>query len=207
MENQKDAMEDLAFIRQVMNDAQRLAEHSAFSPFLWGLVVILATALSYLLHGWGEGQFIPWVWGVLMPTTAVIDHFHDYRVYRQQLSTLSNRILVHVSISVTVSLVLLTFVVGGLAGFFTDWRLYYIIVQMILGMAVFIFGGIYDMTALKKLAIVQWAGSTLIAFLPPFWVPLEFGVFVGAGFLWAGFMLKRFASEKAHRDPEWTTTL
>jgi len=36
MEEKNNALDDLAFIRQVMQDGQRLAQYSLFSAFLWG---------------------------------------------------------------------------------------------------------------------------------------------------------------------------
>jgi len=207
MEKQNNAIEDLAFIRQVMQDAQRLAQCSPFSAFLWGSVILVAVGVSYLLDRLGDKMYISWVWFLLMPITAAIDHFHEYRQSREGISTLSQRILTHVSISLTVSLFLLTFVVGGAAGLFNDWRLYYIVVQVILGMGTFIFSGIYGLTGLKRLAIVLWVGSALLAFLPQLYVPLFFGLFVGVGFIGAGFMLRRFAESASATTTSTETAL
>ena len=51
MEEKNNMLDDLAFIRQVMQDGQRLAQCSPFSAFLWGAAVILGVVVSRWVGG------------------------------------------------------------------------------------------------------------------------------------------------------------
>jgi len=215
MANRRRAVEDLEYIRRVIEEARRATVESNPLFFLWGGVTWAAVLLTYAfvfvtrnLQGPNLLPYVGWVWWVLTGAAALYTvGYMILKRRRNPLSTLSVRILRSVWQSCLIGILLLVY--GGalaarLHGYELSVALLLATVTVLLAFAFFVMGGVYELPALRRLGPAFWAGAALMLLLPSDWAPLLYGLVVGTGFLLTGTLLhrqgQRRSSGSAHRE-------
>jgi len=186
------AIRDLEFIKQVMEETKKVTIGSNFIFIFWGLVIVTATALNYLLVFYRLWNYIPWIWWALMGVGVSYSAFFIWRESRRyELSTLSGRIMGYLWGSCLIGIGILTPFLA-----FYDYKLIMISVSVLVGIAVFVMGGIYGLKELKYLGISFGIGAVVMMPLPTWISPLIFGIFIGGGYLAAGYVLRQRQPKK-----------
>jgi hypothetical protein len=184
------ALQDLEFIRRIIEETRQLTLALSGGYFVfWGLMVLLAVSLTYVLAAVGREALIPWVWWVLGPGAGILARLYSAK-RAPQAATTATRFLGYLWTGLGLSFTLLIFI-GQASGLIEDWRFIFVIVQVFSGAGVWITGGLGELRLIQNLGVAQWMGGALLAFLPDVWVPLAFGVFSGLGYLGAAWLLRR----------------
>ena len=196
MDALEQARENLEYMRIKAEDILKVERLGFFAFTVWGMATLLAVGLTYLLINLGFGGYTSVAWVVSMYGALAVSATYARR-QRFHLSSLSGRILNHVWLSVSISAFFLAFVLGRPIHLNEGWVIYFVVVQILIAIAVFVTGGIYMLPTLKKIGVMQWLGALLTAaVVPSTWVPLEFGIAVGGGLLAAALMTRRSGSAK-----------
>lgn len=201
--HKQQALQDLEFIRRVMEETRRAAVGSNPLFFLWGAVIWVEVLLTYgfvyvSVKGPDLIPYIPWVWALLSAAAVVytIAFLVQGSRRRAKLSTFSDRVIGYLWTGSLVSLVLIAYL-SPLNAILTGQGYSYVLPMaaqtVLLAGALFVMGGVYELRSLMNLALAFWVGAVLELLGPSDWTALIHGVVVGTGFLVVGALLRRQA--------------
>jgi hypothetical protein len=143
-----------------------------------------------------------------MSGAGVVNVFYHrrYRRSKAAFSPDSNRIIGYLWLGLVATFLALN-LIGSVTGLYGDWRLGFVVIEVLVGVAVFIMGGIYQLGAFKLLGIVQGLGGLILAFLPEAFVPLAFGFFVAGGYFAAALVSHRSIARMPTRSASGEASL
>ena len=165
MDAQTQAREDLAAIRRLMEDGQRVVNSAGPHFVAWGLLTSAALAATYLLAERGETRLITWTWAVAVGLgwlASLALTFAEGR--RERVRCATGRILGGMWTGTGVSLMLLGFAAPAGGGLSTD---------AITGVLAAVMGGGFLATGLlvgsrwmQAAALGWWAGALYMLLAP-----------------------------------------
>jgi hypothetical protein len=165
MDPQTQAREDLAAIRRLMEDGQRVVNTAGPHFVAWGLLTSAALAATYVLAGRGETRLITWVWaaavglGWLASLALTISEGR-----RERVRSATGRILGGVWTGTGVTMMLLGF--AAPAGGGVDTAAITGVLAAVLGGGFFATGLLVGSRWMQAAAVVWWAGALLMLLWP-----------------------------------------
>ncbi|MGE5353580.1 MAG: hypothetical protein ACM3P0_15955 [Acidobacteriota bacterium] len=162
--NDQTALEDLQYIRKVIENSKRALIYNGMDYIVWGILVIVGLMATYVLAVSRIYFNYFWVWLVLVAAGWMFSAAGNKKSKDRLPRTFSDRIVSSVWLSSGIAMSILGFI-GPSSGAFSA---YYIspMLSVVLGAAYFITGNILESRWFTYLSIGWWAGAIVMFFLP-----------------------------------------
>jgi hypothetical protein len=159
------ALEDLAFIKQVIGDSKKTVLDNGTGFIIWGLLIVTGLLYTYIdvIAKLQLNNDIVWV--ILIGGGWVYSIWSNIRYSKKRkVSTLSDKILGAVWVSAGIAMTILGFV-GTFAGAYGG---VYIspLISTVLGIAFFISGVLFEQSWISYLSAAWWAGAIYMFIFP-----------------------------------------
>lgn len=187
---------ELAVIRKIMEDSRRIRIGSAKPALVWGTLVFLGIAFSYLNYFFLKLRVSElYIWSGIMASGWAYQIYHIRSLSREaRVKTFSGRILRNLWNSALLSLTLVFFVpwLSSSIPFFVAVG----VIALILGNAFYVDGVICGSNLTKYCAAGWWLGGIAIFFAPAFYNGIIFAGLLGLFQIIPGIILyKRWKKE------------
>lgn len=164
MTDQK-ALEDLEFIKNIMQDAKKKVIDNGISMIVWGIIVVAGLLSTYIGIKVSYQFSYSWNWMVLIGFGWIFTLVHVYKIKKQPGNrTFAGNVLGHIWFSSGVAMTILGFV-GSISGAYHG---IYIspLLSTILGIAYVITGFVLGKPWFRKLSIGWWIGAIIMFIWP-----------------------------------------
>ncbi|MFH1314459.1 MAG: hypothetical protein ABIJ00_14715 [Candidatus Eisenbacteria bacterium] len=169
------AQEELAFIKKVMEDSQRVIVDNGKQYILWSLLVLAGIAIKYVLEGLGAAFSHAWLWVPIIAIGWLLSFMLKRSTYSEiRVKTFAQRTLEAVWSGWGVAIPILT-LIGYFSGAIESWAISPVVATLF-GSVCFTTGLITTNAWLRNTAILWWAGAVFM-----FLVPSEYSVAMLAG--------------------------
>jgi hypothetical protein len=165
MDPQTQAREDLAAIRRLMEDGQRVVNTAGPHFVAWGLLTSGALAATYVLAGRGETRLITWAWMVAVGLgwlSSLALTMAEGR--RARVRSATGRILGGVWTGTGVTMMLLGF--AAPAGGGVDTAVITGVLAAVMGSGFFATGLLVGSRWMQGAAVAWWSGALLMLLRP-----------------------------------------
>jgi len=197
----KKALQDIAYIKKIMSDSERMVADKGTHYILWGILVALGQGLNYLFVELDERDIIlnsfPYIiatWAVLFTAGGIFSALHERGRSRTKGSTtFAERIVGSVWLGSCIAMIIVIFL--SLSTKALDPFLIDPIIALLMGVSYFICSRLYVSRWMMFLSFGWWFGSIPMFLRPCKETFLVFGLMIVVLFLVPGiaFYLK-------HRD-------
>jgi len=163
--NERDAIEELSYIKEIMQDSRKAFVYNGFDYIFWGILIVLGLLSTYLAVIYHLDVNTTYIWIVLIAigwSVSIILSVKEKK--KRKASTFAGKIIGGVWFSAGVAMTLIGFVgtlSGAINGVFVSP-----IISLILGMAFYITGTIYGSKLISLTSIGWWGGAILMFYLP-----------------------------------------
>ena len=190
--NQREAYEDLSFIRRVMDDSRSVVVHDGRSFIIWGILVAAGLASSYVLAGTTMHSAHAWLWTGVVAVGWLWSTLDRRRIKAlSRAETFAGRMLWSVWLACGISMTL-----TGVASFFIGAFSPYVLPSLtafILGVGYFMTGRLMRFPWVQVLAGCWWFGGILLLFVHGRLVLLLYAALMLAFQVVPGLLLQRMA--------------
>ncbi len=197
--NQTQISKDIQFIRDMIEKTkEKTAESWKFFSF-WGILVIAAIIGNYVLVYFKQYNVI-WInWTVFMLVGIFFMVFYISKKEKTSRSrTYAQNAIAHLSFACGIAFLLVGF-------FFPVLKLYTykdipVFISVIVGILLYVIGGIYEWNLLKWSALLWWLGSIGMIFLHWHYRTLACVPLIILGYLIPGFILRSQYKKESRAD-------
>lgn len=163
--NTNQAVEELEFIKKVIDDTRKVIVDNGFSFIFWGILIVLGLLSTYAAILFEFPLYYAWNWIVLIGGGWIYAIYSGYKHGRRaKVYTFSGKLLGAVWFSAGIAMTILGFV-----GIFTAaYKGIYIspVLSTILGISFFISGILYGKRWITYLSAGWWAGAIIMFIFP-----------------------------------------
>lgn len=158
------ALEDLQYIRKVIEDSKRTLAYNGLDYIVWGILVIIGLLATYVLHASRIYFNYFWIWFGLVAAGWIFSITGNRKSKTSLPFTFSDRIVSSIWLASGIAMSILGFV-GPASGAFSP---YFIspMLSVVLGTAYFVTGNILESRWFTYLSIGWWAGAIAMFFFP-----------------------------------------
>ncbi len=163
MSNQENsqAKEQLAFIKSIMQDSQKVVADNGYGFILWGILILIAAVCSYILDQSQLNQYQGWLYLLIVGLGWLYMVVIHRRTKKYSIGNpLTKTIIDSIWTAVLISMTLLGFL-GGATGAI-DLNHMTAVMYTVLGTAYFLQGVITGKTWVRNLAFGWWGGSVML---------------------------------------------
>lgn len=185
----QDAANDLKLIREMIEDTKRSTLESW--PFLinWGVLALIACALTALWEAKEAYPLIGVTWFGFMVVGLIGSILIGRSLYKTRpMRTFTDKIQQWLWMTKMVSLFLIAFVMP--AGGIYPYEEVPVLVAIVIATGIFFTGGIFNWPLLKFSGVCWWVGSIVIMLLPVESYMIVFVVLLVIGYLIPGFIMR-----------------
>jgi len=160
---ERNAEEDLAFIRRVMEDSRKIMVDDGLNYILWGIIIVFGLAIIYIKEVSRISLRSDLIWlifsviGVFL-TLWINRHKH----FQSRAKTFAGQILKSLWTAIALSIAII-----GLVGYHTDsisiWS-FPAVFSIIIGLGYFISALLYNQSWIKFVAVAWWGGGLIMFF-------------------------------------------
>lgn len=162
--DEKKALEELQFIRKVIEESKKTMIHDGKEYIFWGVLVIVGMILTYVFYLIHIFFNFIWIWVVLISIGWVFSLYNKKKWKEKQKSTFSRRIISTVWGAAGIGMTMLGFI-GSFSGAIKPVFISPIL-SVVLGMAYLITGTIVEAKWVSYLSIGWWSGAIIMFFFP-----------------------------------------
>ena len=156
-----EARAQLAFIKSIMQDSQKVVADNGDGFILWGVLILLSGACSYLLDQFQLNQYQGWLYLLIVGLGWCYMVTIHRRTKKYSIGNpLTKKIIDSIWTAVLISMTLLGFV-GGATGTI-DLNHMTAVMYTVLGTAYFLQGVITGKSWVRNLAFGWWGGSVIL---------------------------------------------
>ncbi len=164
-QDNSNAKEQLAFIKSIMDDSQKVVADNGNGFILWGVLILLAGVSSYFLNQFELNQFQGWLYLIIVGLGWIYMVTIHGRTKKYTIGNpITKKIIDSTWIGVLISMTILGFV-GGVSSTINLVHMT-AVMYTVLGSAYFLQGTITGKTWVRNLALGWWGGSIILFFLP-----------------------------------------
>ena len=162
---QSTPQEDLAYIKNIINDSKRIIVDDGKGFIVWGLLIIVGMLTTFFMYRLDEYTFVWLVWPVIIGSGWIYTLITEWRQgKRRRARTFAGKILGALWISSGISMTIIGFL-GTSAGAYSGVYVSPLIAN-VLGIAYFVSGVLYGKRWLSWLAAGWWLGGAVMFFMP-----------------------------------------
>ncbi|MGE5497316.1 MAG: hypothetical protein ACM3Q2_04565 [Syntrophothermus sp.] len=154
---EKQLIEDVEFIRQMVENNRRSLVDNGISYIATGVFIVVGASISYLLEVTGKGDLLPWLWLSLMALLIAFNIIIQGQIEKRSIKkTFASRIFADVWLACGMPIIIVSVL------FFTTRSIplnaLMACVSSCLGIGYYLTGSINDLKFMKYLAFGWWAG-------------------------------------------------
>ena len=197
--NEMQISEDIQLIRDMIEKTKEKAAESWKFFSVWGILIIAAIIGNYTLVYFEKYNAI-WInWIVFMVVGVLVSIFYIGKKEKTSgATTYAQNAIAHLSFACGISFMLAGFV-------FPILKLYTyaeipVIISMIVGILLFVIGGIYEWNLLKWSALLWWLGGVGMIFIHWHYRALACIPLIILGYLVPGFILRSQYKKESRTD-------
>ncbi len=161
---EKQALDELRFIKKVMEDSQKIIADNGMGYIIWGVLVVIGMLGSYLKFKLQMQFDFIWVWVVLISTGWIFSYFMYKKLKNKvRVETFAGKIMGMLWFSVGTGMT-----IAGFAGFFSGAiRGDYVssIMAIFLGSAFYLTSALNNQKWFKVIGVLWWFGGVVIFFV------------------------------------------
>ncbi len=159
----KTALEEIRFIRSVMEESKKSIVYNGKDYIFWGIIVMIGMISTYIFHMSHIYFNYFWIWVVLIPIGWMYS-LYNRRVYKIKFpTTYAGRIIVSVWGSAGIAMSIIGFL-GTYSGTIKPMAISPILC-IILGSAYFITGKVVGVKWISYLSLGWWIGGVLLLYV------------------------------------------
>lgn len=163
--NEETAFEELAFIKKVIDDSRRKVIEKGLGSIVWGVLVLLGLLSTYLMLINKIYLDTPWNWIILVGIGWLYTFLEVRKTKRNnRRNSFTEKIIAALWFSSGLSMTLFGFIAplsGAIDGVFICPM-----ISVVLGIAYFVSGFLYDSKWFSMLAFGWWIGAIIMFFYP-----------------------------------------
>lgn len=160
----KSALEDLQFIRKVIEDSKRAMAYNGMDYIIWGILVIIGMIIMYVLIMNQIYFNYVWFWLGLVSIGWFYSFLNRDKSKGKLSRSFSSKIVSSVWLSSGIGMTLLGFV-GPFSGAIKPLFISPVL-SVILGIAYFVTGNIFESRWMSYLSVGWWGGAVIMFFFP-----------------------------------------
>lgn len=173
MVSKTDVLDEISFIKKVMEDSRRGLIGDSNHYIVWGIIVVLGMLASYFRYFLDLSSMMGWVWAGLIAIGWIYSIVRGSRQgssarHRSFGTTIINGIWIAAGISMTIV---------GFAGIYSGaikvWAITPLI-AIILGIPSIATGVVHGLPWLRNMAALWWIGGLIMLLWPGSYIPLAF---------------------------------
>ena len=158
--DEKTAMDELQFIKKVIEDSRRSMTYNGLDYIVWGIIVIVGLVLQYIaILNQIYSNFL-WTWAVLIPIGWIFSFTNGRRKKDRLPRTFSGKLIAAVWGATGFGMTLIGFV-GLMSGAIKPWFISPLL-SVALGTGYFITGKIVESRWISSLALCWWLGAVIM---------------------------------------------
>ncbi len=194
-QDSREAKEQLAFIKSIMDDSQKVLADNGTAFIVWGVLILLAGFSSYLLEQLQLSHFLGWLYLLIVGLGWIYNAIYDRKADK---CTIGNPITIKIISSIWVAVLLSMTILGFVGGYSDTINMEHMSAVMftVLGIAYYLQGVITGKPWVRNLAFGWWGGSIVLFFITGIWAGLLFVLMMIGLQIIPGFIFKR--QWKAH---------
>lgn len=178
-------VESLQVINEMIEKAKRSFSHVSFYFLMWGVLLVIAGVVEYILKQVVHYEYFFIGWPALALIGVIIAIFRGRQYERNQPSTYTDKIFGYLWGSFGVTLILL--IIGTVSNDISPTPF----ILLLTGLPTCASGGVIKFKPLIAGGIIFWAIGTLSFFLWEEFQSLLFSIAILFGYIIPGFMLKK----------------
>lgn len=162
----KNAQQDLAFIKQVIEDSRRNASGMGDHMMVWGIITFIGLIVSYVLLYYPVSGLTEWIhWAILIAGGWTFEFIYGWKVERKKaVLTYADKVGSGLWASFGITMTILGFIgiyTGGIS-------IQYLspIFCCVSAVAFFTSGFLYDAKWMRYIAFGYWIGALTMFFIP-----------------------------------------
>ncbi|HPN37891.1 MAG TPA: hypothetical protein PL041_05765 [Melioribacteraceae bacterium] len=162
-----DKLDELRYIKKVMQDSKRIIAEDGHSLIFWGLLVTIGQLITFFVFFYNVfTNYYLYVWPVLIFIGWSYTIYYNRKKYgKMEVHTFAGKILGAVWVSFGISATILGFI-PAITGAIKGGGYINPLIGTILGAAYFITGYIYGKKWVSNIAFGWWIGSIYMFFFP-----------------------------------------
>ena len=160
--DEKTALDELQFIRKVIDESKRAIVYNGMDYIVWGILVITGMILTYVFLLLKIFFNFIWIWVILISIGWIFSFYSRKKEKQKQPDTFSQRIIATVWIAAGIGMTIIGFV-GSFSGAVKGAYISPILC-VILGMAYLVTGTICGEKWISYLSIGWWSGALVLFF-------------------------------------------
>lgn len=163
MEEEKQALDELLFIKKVMQDSQQILIDNGMGYIVWGLLVTLGMIFGYIKYLFQLQFDIMLAWVVLISIGWIYSFYTYYKKEKPKGESFAGKIIKHLWFSIGVGMTIV-----GFAGYYSGaikGEHISSIIAILLGCAYYLTSALYDWKYLKLVGITWWAGGIVMFYV------------------------------------------
>ena len=165
MEEREQILEDLQYMKQIINDSRKIVVDKGIGFIVWGILIIIGLTGSYIDTVMSGRQYSGELWIVLVSAGWIYSIIGWYKHKgRKKTVTFAGKIVGSVWFAAGVAMTILGFV-GVNSGAYESVFISPVL-ACVLGIAFYVSALIYDNLLMKYLAPIWWIGSVFMFFFP-----------------------------------------
>ncbi|MGE5430575.1 MAG: hypothetical protein ACM3QX_05855 [Syntrophomonadaceae bacterium] len=158
------ALEDLQYIRKVIEDSKRALVYNGIDYIVWGILVIIGLTATYVLVASRIYFNYFWIWLALVAAGWMFSLFSSKKSKASQPRTFSDKIIGSVWLSSGITMSILGFI--GPVTRAVNPVFISPLLSVVLGTAYFVTGNIFESRWFTYLSFGWWAGAIVMFFFP-----------------------------------------
>jgi hypothetical protein len=187
--NEKEAKENLEMIRRMIEETKKGVAYSGHIYIFWGVIVLIAVLINYVLVFSRLYQYIFISWLALMVLGFAYSVYHGVtREKKAKVTTFPDKAIGYTWFGCGVTLMILGFV-APLAGVYSG-QMIPAVIAVVIGSACFITGRLYEWKLLTWASLLWWGGGVAMMVLKSESRFLIFPFLIIVGYLIPGFILR-----------------
>lgn len=162
--DKKNAMEDLQFIKKIIEDSKKTVLDNGIQYIVWGILIVIGLFTTNILTIMNVKIRFYWVWMIIILLGWIYSYFSIYKRNKSNYSSFAQRIINSSWLACGIGMTLLGFVgpaVNAYKGAFVSP-----ILAVILGIAFFISTIIYEVKWMKLVPYGWWIGALYMFIFP-----------------------------------------
>ncbi len=163
MEAEKNAIDELNYIKKIIEDSRRIVADNGMGYIVWGVLVTIGMVLGYIKYSMNLAFDYIWAWAIIIALGWLFSFIAYYRKKPAEVSTFAGRIIGRLWFSFGVSMTVLGF--GGYFSHAISGEYISAVIALVLGAAYYISSILYDWNWFKAIGVLWWAGGFTLLFV------------------------------------------
>ncbi len=160
----QDPQAQLDFIKSIMDDSQKVLADNGMGFIVWGILILLAGLLSFILDQFQMSQYVGWAYVFIVSLGWIYMMSYDRKREKQTIGNpLIRKVIGSIWIAVLLSMTILGFVGGASGAINLDYMS--AVMYTVLGTAYFLQGVITGKMWVRNLGLAWWGGSIILFFI------------------------------------------